>query len=467
MSGKFKALSLALVALLAFGFYAATAKADVTGSFGFNVIFSPIPCTQVIVGVVPEITNLGDQPCEVTVYKFDFEADLNINIAISGLVTGIHSHLGNTGLEDVILTFAATLGALDVNDTFVFAQPFGWIVAGDGQFLPACYENAAGSGECDILFVKKRVEATISLGGVTLSNLAILEDVNFPPFYLPAGFRLGLRIPVFKPADPNGDGVYTADEQAFGFGDVVSITGQTPSGITISGSTGFCASLDHNNIKKHHWPYMVNPDCAVGQVVQTPSTQAPKPALFFDFETLSITGVPLAVDLTGAFDATCEGPTFNCEFTVDLTFTGSPLFNPITASFSFATPDVFDFAGTRLILSASWATFTVVLDDTFDLARVDVFFNLTLNPDTNPATLSGLLRFEPGSGLTVALFDLIVQRSGLDLTLEAFFFGAGTVTLDYIQASLGAQAGVINIEASAIFYPAGGFGGQLSASVVF
>ncbi len=462
MSGKFKALSLALVALLAFGLYATTAKADVTGSFGFNLIFEPIPCQQVVVGPAQTPANLGDQPCETTVYLFDFQADLNINIAISGLVTGLHSNIGNTGLEDVILTFSATLGALDVIDTFVFAQPYGWIVAGSGQLIPACYENAPGSGECDLLFVKKRVETTVSLGGVTFSNLAILEDTTFPPFYDPTALRFGIQIPVLKGID-YPQTTYTSADQNFGFGNIVSLTGQTPSGVTISGSTGFCASLDVNNIKKHRWNYMVNPDCAAG--TQEPS---PKPPLFFDFETLDISGVPLAADLLASLNATCDNANnYACEFTASLTFTGSQLFNPITASFSFTTPDIFNFAGTRLILSAGWATFTIVLDGAFDLARVDTVFSLTLNPDTNPATLTGLLRFEPGSGLTVALFDLIVQRAGLDLTLEALFLGAGSVTLHHISASLAAQAGVISLEASAIFFPMGGFGTELSASVVF
>ncbi len=459
MSGKFKGLSIALAVLMAFGFYAATAKADVTGSFGVAIDFSPIPCQQVVVGPAQTPVNLGDQPCEVTVYKFDFQGDLNVNVAISGLTMGFHSHLGTTGLEDVLLTFAATLGALDVNDTFVFAQPYGWIVAGDGQLIPACYENAPGSGECDLLFVKKRVEASISIGGVTFSNLAILEDTTFPPFYDPLFLRFGLELPVLKPTGAT----YTSADQNFGFGDVVSVSGQTPSGITVSGTTGICASLDVNNIKKHRWNYMVNPDCAAG--TQTPS---PKPPLFFDFETLSISGIPLAADLFVDFDATCEGPGFDCSFGVTAIFTGSPIFNPIIAFFSFDTPAGFSFDLAFLQLPAGPVTFTLWFDDTFDLFRVDMRLGTTLNPDTNPASLDVFARVEPGTGLTRLDITLSVERAGLSLSATSRFSGT-PATLSAVILGLQAEAGVIAVGADVtyIFGAGGGLGGTLTASVAF
>ena len=457
MSGKFKFLSLVLVAFLALGFYATTAKADVTGSFGFNVLFNPIPCQVVIVGPAQTPTNLADQPCERTVYRIDFETDLNINIAISGLTMGIHSHLGNTGLEDVILSFAATLGALDIADDFVFAQPFGAIIDGDGQVNYACYENAPGSGECDLFFVKKRVSATISLGGVTFENLAILEDVNFPDCNVVPG--LGC---VTKPAG----GTYTVEDQAFGFGDVISITGQTPSGITITGSTGFCAQPGYNLIKKHYWLYTVNPDCAAGQ--QEPS---PKPPLFFDFETLDITGIPLAADLFVDFSAACDNNAtvpYSCAFTVAGTFTGATLFNPITFSIDFENvTGEFAFGGGLLVLSAGSATFYLYYSDTLDLSLVLVDIALTLNPDTNPATLLADFSIYPGTGLTDFTLQLVVQRAGLDLTMTSVFAGP-PVMLQSISVGLTAEAGVISISASAGYsFTVGALTGNLSAGVSF
>ena len=454
MSSKFKVLSIALAVLLAFTFYSATTKADVTGSFGVNILFAPIACTNVIVGPAQTPTNLADQPCERTVYRIDFETDLNINIAISGLTMGIHSHLGNTGLEDVILSFAATLGALDIADDFVFAQPFGAIIDGDGQVNYACYENAPGSGECDLFFVKKRVSATISLGGVTFENLAILEDVNFPDCNVVPG--LGC---VTKPAG----GTYTVEDQAFGFGDVISITGQTPSGITVTGITGICAEQGYNLIKKHYWSYTVNPDCAAGE--QAPS---PKPPLFFDFEKIYIEGIPLAADLFIDFSAECEGPTFACDFTVDATFTGSPIFPVITSSLYFSNiSGAFAFGGATLVLPAGPATFYLYYDDTFDLYMVVADISTTLNPDTNPATLSVTVVGMPGIGLVAIDLGLSVQRAGLTLSTNASFSGP-PVYLSDVSVGLSAEAGVITVGAS-VGYDLDGneLSGQISAGVTF
>jgi hypothetical protein len=291
MSSK-KFLVIAVVFLLALGAWSATSKADVTGSFGVLVSLAPIPCYQV--PVIDEwgfLVPLFDQPCEETVFKMDLQTDLNINIAISGLTIGLHSHAGVTGIEDVILSFAATLGALDIRNTFVFAQPFVFGVTpvivtpgppgtrvwpDDYQWLYTCIEPYPGAGKCETLFVKKHVEASISLGGVTFRNLAMFEDVNFPQTLGRGIWWLTVPGSGCNPAvswDYWGfclkleDATYSQDDQAFGFGDVISIEGQTPSGITISGETGICAEPLFNYLKKHAWPYQVNRDCAAGTVL--------------------------------------------------------------------------------------------------------------------------------------------------------------------------------------------------------
>jgi len=216
---------------------------------------------QIIIGP------LGDQPCESTVFKVDFETDLNIDVTISGLTMGIHSHAGVTGFEDVILSFATTLGALDIKDEFVFAQPFKWDVLADGQVLPVCVEDSPGSGQCDLLFVKKRVEASISLGGVTFSNVAMIEDTTFPKPCVAGMVSNGCYEDfaghAFKYFKLQTDS-YEAGDQHFGFGDLLTIEGQTPSGITVTGETGICVSTSNNKIKKHEWDESVNRQCVGG-----------------------------------------------------------------------------------------------------------------------------------------------------------------------------------------------------------
>jgi hypothetical protein len=463
MSSKFKVLSIALVALLALGFYSATTKADVTGSFGLHLSFNPIACMDVPIYVSQtESVQLGDQPCEKTVFKIDFQTDLDINIAISGLTMGLHSHAGVTGIEDIILSFAATLGALDIEDTFVFAQPFGTIVAGDGQLIPACYENEEG-GECDILFVKKRVEMSISLGGVTFSNLAILEDVTFPECYAyePYGcINLDTLVILIKPEGAT----YTVADQHFGFGDVITIEGQTPSGITIKGETGICAQQLTNQIKKHLWSFTVNPDCVEG--AQTPSL---KPPLFFDFEKIWITGIPLTTDLTADLHVACEQPSIACEFELDLTFTGSPLFPVITAELGFANiVGPFEFVEASLVLPAGPLTLTFTFDAVLEITEIEADISFTLNPDTNPATVDVEVVAEPPDGITSVEVDFTVVRSGLVLIAAADFSGtAGEFTFDDLTLTVQAEAGVITASASVLVTPTGLVGGDLTASVSF
>ena len=608
MSSSKKICGFIIALLLALGFYSTVAQADVTGSFGINISLNSIDCMDVaIYSTQTQVVQLGDQPCESTVFKIDFETDLNVNVAISGLTMGLHSHAGVTGLEDVILSFAATLGALDVEDEFAFAQPFKWLVAGDGQLIPACVENEEGSGECDLLFVKKRVSATISLGGVTFSNLAIIEDTTFPAPCLAGSVANGCLESLF------GDAYkvlkaqtesYQVGNQHFGFGDVVTIEGQTPSGITIKGVTGICASSGYNKIKKHSWKYKVNPDCVGGlaradqvsftnsfkigsswpttapkpvvkttgrteitetvswddndsdgkvsagdvitktfsfrlldltneagdaldafisfytdtvtiggtcekpgtDVVLTPASPTysctytatvgsgksktaaftvqfitlfpepvNKPPLFFDFEDLSIKGIPLAEGFTLDLSISCSQPSLACEFDPTLKIAGPPLFPDIEASFSFTNiAGAFTFEGGTVTIPSGPLTVVLAFDGTLAWKPVMATLSFTLNPDTNPATLSIELIsnvwaiYGVPADIDSASIGLSVSRAGLDLSATADFgVSAGTYTFDTLTLSLGAEAGVISFSADVKASATGFKGANLSVEVSF
>jgi hypothetical protein len=609
MSGSKRIFGFIIALLLALGFYSTVAQADVTGSFGINISLNSIDCMDVaIYSTQTQVVRLGDQPCESTVFKIDFETDLNVNVAISGLTMGLHSHAGVTGLEDVILSFAATLGALDVEDEFVFAQPFKWLVAGDGQVIPACVEDEVGSGECDILFVKKRVEASISLGGVTFSNLAIIEDTTFPNPCLAGSVAdgcleslFGNAYKVFKAQTES----YQAGNQTFGFGDVVTIEGQTPSGITIKGITGICASSGTNRIKKHSWKYTVNPDCipgfarvnqvtftnsiqsgstvptttptpvvktvgrtevtetvkytaagtkwAVGDKVTktfsfrlidltdpvgdelfftlvsrtdranvggtclnytaantlklTPSSPTAsctvvitigssgttttasatvaitslmsetvnKPPLLFDFESLSIEGIPLAAGFTLDLEILCATPSLACKFEPTLKVEGPPLFPDIVVDFEFTNiAGPFSFEGGTVTIPSGPLTVVLAFDGTLAWKLVQATLSFTLNPDTNPATLSIELIsntwaiYGTPADIDSASFGLSVSRAGLDLSATAdFSVSAGTYTFDTLTLSLGAEAGIISFDADIKASATGFRGANLGVEVSF
>ena len=418
MSSKARATFLIIaIAFVITAFGAMTARADVTGSFTAGVLVEPQTTAS-----------------EIGPAVFDIENAINITVVISGLSTTLHSHFGLPGVEDVSLTYAATLGALDINGTFVF-----------GRFQGTCALNVGNDETCevvsnnpwpvsdDLLFIKKRVKTSISLGGVSFENLALFEDVNWP--------------------NTQNQTRYQTGSQQFGFGDVLSLNGQTASGVTISAKTGICASRTPNVIKKHTWPYEVNPLCVDAAAEGQGET---KPNLLFDFEELNISGVPVAAGVTANAQIICEKTT-QCNMTNSFTFTG-PMPMPFEASFTFV--NLFSLELGPLALQFSTGPGTVGIyfapDGTITLISLDL--STTLNPDTNPATFTIDTNFVPGTGFAEAVVGLSVSRSNVDFSIDATFEDTnadGTAEFQTVAFSVGTSLGAFELGTEASF---GAFG---------
>lgn len=467
-------VAIGLALLLAVALWPYPSKADVTGSLGIRVLLNAVPCELLDdLG----ISGMPGEPCEKTFFQFEFESELSLHATISGLTLGLHSHVGTTGFEDILITFDTTLGALDITDTFVFAQPYGITPPaldndGDGKTnedpfdgidndgdgvidedpvepssLPVCYEDAPGSGVCLTLFVKKRVEASVTAGGLTFRNLAIIEDVHFPqPFGV-------------KPIDA----IYTQQSQAFGFGDLITILGQTPSGVTFTGQTSFCISETGSNlIKKHSFAFTVNPDC-VGDSATV------KPSAFFDFERISITSIPVTSNLRTDLVFHCSG-IITCTFTETFTLSGAPLFSLIKSDFSFSNVlGPFSFSNVTLRMQGSMITLTLIFDPaSAAVTSVSAAGTFTLNPDTNPASLSISVSGRPGTGLNSLVANLNISRSGMTVFALATFSGSGGA-LNFSSLTLRAatEASVFHLEGSTSFRLSGFAGASLRSSVSF
>ena len=418
MSSKARATFLiGAIALAIAVFGASTAQADVTGSFTAGVLVEPQTTAS-----------------EIGPAVFDIENAINITVVISGLSTTLHSHFGLPGVEDVSLTYAATLGALDINGTFVF-----------GRFQATCATNIGSDETCeainnnpwpvsdDLLFVKKRVKTSLSLGGVSFENLALFEDVNWP--------------------ETQNQQTYQTGSQQFGFGDVLSLNGQTASGITISAKTGICASRTPNVIKKHSWPYEVNPLCVTGAVESETET---KPNLLFDFEELNISGVPVASGVTANAHIVCEQTT-QCNMTNSFTFTG-PMPMPFEASFTFVNLFSLELGPLTLQFSTGPGTVAIDFDPDGTITNISLDLSTTLNPDTNPATFTIDTDFEPGMGFAQAVIGLDVSRSNVDFGIEATFTDPnadGTAEFQTVDFSVGTSLGAFELGTEATF---GAFG---------
>ena len=267
--------AIAVLALLA---WPDQARADVTGD------------VTVQLGMLPLATQT-----EAVQYNLDFEVLSNIRWTVSGLTFGNRMALGVTGIEHAILSVETQLGAFDILSQAVFATPFSNGIPDDidtdgipnstdpdidgdgvanladpapfGSFDAFIKPDIDGDGEPNAVdpdidgdgdlngvdatpfgtnfvvtpltrpigptvFVKKRLTTTINLAGFTITNLAIFEDVNFThPF-------------------PSSVQTYGAEMQQFRFGNIITILGQTLSGINIRSVTGLGADPAVPNLIK-------------------------------------------------------------------------------------------------------------------------------------------------------------------------------------------------------------------------
>ncbi len=80
----------------------------ITGSLSMNLLLTPI-----------EMPPLAEK----TEFKLDFETNLKLEAFISELALSGDLGLGITGIEFMVLNFAATLGAIELKSEFVFATP--------------------------------------------------------------------------------------------------------------------------------------------------------------------------------------------------------------------------------------------------------------------------------------------------------------------------------------------------------
>lgn len=404
--------------------FSGAALADVTGFF------------KVSVDIIPQTTSVGSTPVQV-----DFQNDLTFTLQLGYFGWNFHGHGGVTGLEDIITSIFLAGGGFRLESSFVMSQAFQNIFTASGFAIPSCLPITPGSGQCGLFFVSTRLLTSLSFGGVTFTNLAIFEDTVFP--------------------DPNlakmPGAAYNAQSQAFGFGDVISFTGQTHGGVTINASTGICAQNQPLQLKKHDLDYSVNPDCAPGATTSLP--------FFFDFESLSITGIPIAPGVIGGVAIECI-TIFACSYSNSLSVTGGPI--PFSASFMLSDLMTFSFQSVAVTLTQGAGSLTLQVGSggAISLSSIDLAF--LLNPDVNPARLNIFLSGAPGLGIDSLNISLNALRAGLETTAIVEFSGAGgSFSFSTFSVLSATQVGAFSLEGSATFAVAGLEMASFDASVQF
>jgi len=384
MSRRLLITSALWMALVITGIVGLTANADVTGSFGTHFSLTPQSTAS-----------------EFSLVDFDVENDLNVLLLLSGISSGLHSHFGIAGIEDIILTMTATLGAFEFDSRVVFARfPFADVI----PFYPSIH------------FVQKRVNTTLNIAGVEFSGTTAFEDTA----------------------------VFISQTPAYAFGSVFGISGETPSGVSVDGFVGICMEQAPLNIKKHPSlsQFSVDPDCAT----------TPKPDVTFNFETLTISGVPLAPNLLGSSVMNCV--TFNaCLLNTTLSFSGGVV--PFSTTVTFDNILDLVLGNTILTLFQGPATMSLIILPTGSVGSISLTISSTLNPDSNPANFSLSASVSPGIGLTNAVAAMGINRSGLTVGITAVFGGGPPATFQSVTFEFETGVSIIDIETSGTFTPTG------------
>jgi len=458
-----KLLSVAIAALLLVGFASFMTKADVTGSFKVNIYIQPIPCGALPFATFSPGPVVYPVNCENTFTKVDFETGLIVNWTISGLTFGINSMAGFAGIEHILTTLKATLGALNISDNFFFAIPYGvdnLIITNGANQVDT--ETAWTIITNNLLFVKKIVNMSISIAGITLSNQAEIGDYTFPvgPYTFPCAEVYGGKCPLLPPQANYAANGYTAASQHYAFGDALTISGQTVSGITVTNVTW----IDLNT----SWYESFKKISLKGKICRGAG------------EKLSLIGLPIAAGITANetlnFKLVQAGLTEPADLLACSSlapFAASTTVNITSALGNFMVNLLSNIPTTTIFqgVTVSFATGPLSIVQEFDLtlAALDTQASLdfTLNPDSNPASVSltAILCQKAGvgpitgivcggAGLQELDVSFGVQRSGVNLQVDSTFTGLGLVTLSSLDFVVSGAAGPVSIGVDLSVIPA-------------
>lgn len=456
----------AVVAILTLGFYQ-VAQADVTGLFTIDLTLSPQTNSQ-----------------EAVPFFFDMQTNLQTFVTISGLIFGMDLGFGVTGLEFAVISLGTNLGALALQDQFVFAPPFGcsastWLgVAdnGDGGIAGQCVGTFVGPiGSSDsvnndggIAFVKKRVDFQLDIAGISFGVLALFEDVDFPDIHGAKSTALignadgsDHEHDHFLPTDlyfvGANDTIVDNQTPSFGFGTVVTVTGQTVSGITVTGITGICANnMLKNRIKKRAFAGEVNKGCV----------REDGPLFTFDVEKLHIEGVRIGgVNLSQWLEFVPLKPVSG---TFEISFSLAGLAD---IKSTFSSVDLTTFMINSIVVSLATSNFTLVLEDVdadLQFDRSTAKLTLTLNANQNPAGFTSTTVAERGIGATLQKFELTVTRSGLTIALTTTLKGNGNgLSWSSSVFALSTDLGALTFGSNVVFNTTGLQTGSLNMTISF
>lgn len=394
-------------------------------------------------------------------FDIDFETNLDLNIDINGLLVRSDTGMGVTGTEFQVFELAARLGDVSLLSQFVFGTPFASPrIDNDGDTRinedPLGDANGDGCpGVCGVdddadtlidegnpsdddedglvdedlaeppmaigplLFVKKRVTATLTISGITIENLALFEDANFP--------------------DPDTSTLtsYQVSDQLFAFGNVLRVSALTAGGTSFAFITGINADPQQTNkIKKRFFPGKVQRNEKLSFTVEKIKIESLiLGGIIFGSETVFRPNVPLLQILTMRFSV---ADLATVTAVISLTNILEPQF--LSASVVIATPDII---------------LITTLDANLNITSHNVIATLSLN---SAVTSTLFLTFVPGTGLTGLSANLVISLDAVNRITGLTRFAGTPARFQFTQFTLESKVDNFELAASACF-SASGLGG--------
>lgn len=322
-----------------------------------------------MINMLPQATD-----SEIELFDIDFENNFILDATIDTITFRLDVGFGITGHEFSIASLSASFDALTLTNTIAFGTPFD----------PTLMVLLGGPK----VFVTNRTNLELRIGGVTIEGLFIYENIKWTHPFLNAADAL--------------DAIQTPD---YKFGALISVEGETPSGVRLSGRAGFCA--DPNQVmlikKRSFFTGACDDD----------------PANKFIFESLSISNLNVAgftISRTTEFRP-------NDPISTTWTIRFLALDNiSVTTRASF---DGFFMSG-----GFTSASFTI-LNDNFSILLLinsgfslsNISFSVTIPFD--PASLSISASVVPGTGITSAGITTLIPLKPVGNLIAVASFGAG------------------------------------------
>ena len=163
--------------------------------------------------------------------------------------------------------------------------------------------------------------------------------------------------------------------------------------------------------------------------------QHPKPDILFDFEDLSISGVPLTKDVFGDFQLHCLRVQ-SCQLSGELKFGGD---FPFPFSIRFQMLNLLILSDAEILLRSGAGTMVLGILNTGRAGTTTVSIVSTLFPDTTPVRFGMVAIMNHGFGFEAATLQIIMERRYLIFGGTLLFGGGPNVELQGAIFELGVE----------------------------